>query len=113
MKLDIADKWIAALRSGEYKQAVGALYDGEGYCCLGVLCKVLGEEFTKDNEYWEVDGEYSVLPGNLVERAGMYSPAGCFWEGDDETERSLTEENDNGQTFEEIADIIERHKHKL
>lgn len=31
-------KWIDALRSGEYKQTVGALRDSSGYCCLGVAC---------------------------------------------------------------------------
>ena len=34
--------WIAALRSGEFKQTRGRMFDGEGYCCLGVLCKVAG-----------------------------------------------------------------------
>ena len=31
-------KWIAALRSGDYKQGMGTLYDftDDRYCCLGV-----------------------------------------------------------------------------
>lgn len=33
--------WIAALRSGEYKQTTRALQNEHGYCCLGVACKVL------------------------------------------------------------------------
>ena len=46
MKRDIRDQWIAALRSGEYKQGNGVLHqvskDGaESFCCLGVLCRVL------------------------------------------------------------------------
>lgn len=45
MKKDIKDKWIAALRSGEYDQTKGVLRreDDEGrasYCCLGVLCEL-------------------------------------------------------------------------
>jgi hypothetical protein len=40
-------KWIDALRSGEYKQAVGALAqqipEGIGFCCLGVACVIRGE----------------------------------------------------------------------
>ena len=48
MKRDIRDQWIAALRSGEYKQGNGVLHqvskDGaERFCCLGVLCRVLKE----------------------------------------------------------------------
>lgn len=38
------EKWLKALRSGEYKQSTGFLteqYEGESnYCCLGVACKV-------------------------------------------------------------------------
>lgn len=40
MKLpaEIKQKWLDALRSGEYKQGKGRLRDGNGaYCCLGVL----------------------------------------------------------------------------
>lgn len=33
-------KWITALQSGKYNQAQGILYDGKGYCCLGVADKV-------------------------------------------------------------------------
>lgn len=36
------DKWLAALRSGEYKQGVGILETSSGmHCCLGVLQKCL------------------------------------------------------------------------
>jgi hypothetical protein len=33
----IKEKWVAALRSGEYKQTKGYLRNKKGYCCLGVL----------------------------------------------------------------------------
>lgn len=35
-------KWIAALRSGKFKQGHGRLFDHKenSYCCLGVACKV-------------------------------------------------------------------------
>ena len=39
----LREKWIAALRSGEYRQCTGMLGDGKGaYCALGVLSKVSG-----------------------------------------------------------------------
>jgi hypothetical protein len=39
------ETWVTALESGEYDQCEGALYDGEGYCCLGVYAiAVLGYE---------------------------------------------------------------------
>jgi hypothetical protein len=34
-------KWIAALRSGKYKQGIGWLERNNHYCCLGVACDVL------------------------------------------------------------------------
>lgn len=40
-----AKEWVAALRSGKYKQAQEILRDDKGgYCCLGVLCEVLVEK---------------------------------------------------------------------
>ena len=48
MKIELKQKWLAALRSGEYKQCTGSLSgiamddSGVGYCCLGVLAKVAG-----------------------------------------------------------------------
>lgn len=49
-------KWIAALRSGEYKQGTGMLRrrhkvyseDRVGHCCLGVLCEVLGVKYREE-----------------------------------------------------------------
>lgn len=35
-------KWVAALKSGNFPQAGGALKTDEGFCCLGVLCEVSG-----------------------------------------------------------------------
>ena len=42
MKRDIAEKWVAALRSGEYRQGVGLLQapNTKEFCCLGVLCEL-------------------------------------------------------------------------
>jgi hypothetical protein len=33
-------KWVAALRSGKFKQAQESLYNDGGYCCLGVACVI-------------------------------------------------------------------------
>ena len=42
MDAEIKAQWVAALRSGDYRQAKGNLRvdtsTGVGYCCLGVLC---------------------------------------------------------------------------
>ena len=46
MKQEIADKWVAALRSGEYTQAreVLACETRTKHCCLGVLCELAIED---------------------------------------------------------------------
>jgi hypothetical protein len=44
MDTKLKAEWIAALRSGKYKQGRLFLRDSEdNYCCLGVLCEVAGE----------------------------------------------------------------------
>lgn len=51
MKAEVKAEWIKRLRSGEYKQGMGALKhdvsidsDTTTYCCLGVLCEVAVDE---------------------------------------------------------------------
>ena len=39
-------KWVEALRSGKYKQGRGQLRLGDTYCCLGVLCDIMGTGWT-------------------------------------------------------------------
>lgn len=41
---EFKQKWINALRSGEYPQSHGTLRDKDGFCCLGVGCAVAGME---------------------------------------------------------------------
>jgi hypothetical protein len=42
-KDELITEWVAALRSGDYKQGSGYLHrvDDDSYCCLGVACEVL------------------------------------------------------------------------
>jgi hypothetical protein len=49
--------WIEALRSGEYKQARGSLEKNDGFCCLGVGCKLFIEESKiEKNRYGFIEG---------------------------------------------------------
>ncbi len=41
-------KWVKALRSGKYTQARGRLQREEGFCCLGVACKIFHPEYQKN-----------------------------------------------------------------
>lgn len=115
--------WLAALRSGKYKQTQRVLYDGSGYCCLGVLCKVAGSNFvitnTDEVEDNKEDPRYEPtdLKGETVSDAENLSPDGreLFGLYDDVSE-TLILMNDGDiskarkpKTFAEIADWIEEN----
>lgn len=118
MKKRIANKWIKALRSGEYKQAVGDIVyedkSGEcSFCCLGVLTNLYVEEngmkgFTPDEkENWKLfNGENnnheSFLNEKVREWAGLETDCGYF------EDDSLANINDRGASFEHIANVIEK-----
>lgn len=84
MNKDAIRLWVNALRSGEYRQAIGALAQkrrGEwGYCCLGVACEVsirdglkLPVSEIKGSGLYGRDSECSYLPGEVLEWLGIES----------------------------------------
>jgi hypothetical protein len=107
------DKWLAALRSGEYEQGTGCLcierFDEYEFCCLGVACHaVLG----RDREDMDC-AAISVLSGEFESFLGPWN------EGEDANDcpehinsiqRALAYLNDHLElNFTEIADFIEEH----
>jgi hypothetical protein len=48
MNKQLKADWIAALRSGEYKQGQNKMEDDGYLCCLAVLCRVAGVEYPSD-----------------------------------------------------------------
>jgi hypothetical protein len=113
--------WLAALRSGEYKQAKGCMFDTstDGYCCLGVLEHVVSGEVETNI----TDGEDKKLPSfEWLERNGIqffrptYVDNGKGWAlttnplllCDGTREWSASVLNDSGKPFTEIADFIEK-----
>jgi hypothetical protein len=67
MNPELKDKWVKALRSGEYKQGRGTmkesrLFRKSRFCCLGVLCDVAGAQYNKRNGYkHDVFGEKQLV----------------------------------------------------
>lgn len=121
MNPEVKDKWVKALRSGEYEQAQACLRVNDTFCCLGVLTDlaikegVLGDwkDYAFHSGLFYVEDTYSdgeefsqdaVLPVTVMEWAGMDSNDGRHG---DEQELSLAQLNDRGKSFAEIADIIE------
>lgn len=113
MKTEVKEKWVAALRSGQYPQARGVLNRTEppGFCCLGVLCELAAAEGVVSKSTGSVRASYGedskayLLPYEVQEWAGVdESPVVV----DNGYTVYLTEENDGGQSFKQIADLIEK-----
>jgi hypothetical protein len=138
----IAEKWVAALRSGEYKQGKGVLHnqDSNTYCCLGVLCDLFVKEKNIRDAYCQqrmlsdsslvtvFDDSTGTLPRSVRDWSGVSDDNGQFKYDKpipsrdtsyfrDEQTCLLTSMNDGEYghdfTFEEIANIIEEQWRQL
>lgn len=121
MKSITVEEWTDALRSGEYKQGKYALRNTRNeFCCLGVACDLLGivwkdtpKEITKIiNNPEDPEDSLKVKFGAYVESttgAVKMPPENVKFplpeHGPEITQ--LAKWNDEGKTFEEIADEIE------
>lgn len=119
MNQEVKQLWVAALRSDNYKQGIRNLRIRDNFCCLGVLCDLF------DNTLWVgVMGNTgvftfldtrAVLPGKVSQWAELGNSQ--LQEGNpisisismDDNLSSLIKMNDNGSSFEEIADVIEKY----
>ncbi len=131
MDSEVRQRWLNALRSGNYRQASGALRGtcGDRYCCLGVLLDVEGA-----CEWWETsDGYYARFPdgrtseqmptNDFLKDVGLtvaaptelneLVPSNPVTGGKDgcgqPAATALAKMNDRGMTFEQIADVIEKY----
>jgi len=110
MNPQIKQKWLNALRSGEYQQTQRHLRTEDGFCCLGVLCDLYVKE---NNVEWEIDEDdiyryekhFTLLPPSVVGWAGV-EDSNPYVNGGIGTLSGL---NDRGSTFEQIAYVIEEH----
>ena len=50
MKKELKQRWVDALRSGDYPQTQCELTNGAGFCCLGVLCDIVDDTKWKKSE---------------------------------------------------------------
>lgn len=98
---------LDALRSGKYKQGKGALHFKDKFCCLGVACETYQKEVgglyvDVTDSYYSYDNYEAFLPPNVANWFGFATVCGnCL------SNESLVLLNDEGYTFEEIADFIE------
>jgi hypothetical protein len=112
MKQELKEKWIAALRSGKYKQGQGLLRSAnDRYCCLGVLCEVAGvpaKQVSYEDARWrgipqdqmgcyDYDNECGFLSSRLRVNLGV----------DPDVAYQLATMNDAGESFKSLAKYIE------
>lgn len=116
MNKESKGKWIAALRSGKFKQIKGFLKTKEGYCCLGVKAEIDGCIYSEDKEAFNIKGTlHREILGYGINgdyEDGLES-SGCFIGFYLQNEHgngfsTLASLNDRGYSFEVIADIIEQ-----
>jgi hypothetical protein len=106
-----AKRWVRELRSGRWSQAAGVLRSEDGrHCCLGVACAMSRLGFWDGGgAYWVDDyGSELFLPRPVQQWLGLADEGGAF-NGD----FSLSELNDSGHSFEQIANIIEANADSL
>jgi hypothetical protein len=108
------DKWIAALRSGKYKQGSCALRSADDeYCCLGVACDVYQQEVggldvALNGTTYSYNNMSGYLPQAVQDWLGLLRYDGLPL-GDYD---SLSTLNDVEElSFSEIADLLEKDEY--
>jgi hypothetical protein len=108
MKPEIKNKWVAALRSGEYQQGLHNLKSNNQYCCLGVLCDLYIKENNLD---WVFTSfyDFSIPPLVVQEWAGLDTGnPRVLTKSHRHSDQNLVALNDTLRySFPQIADIIE------
>jgi hypothetical protein len=131
------EKWLEALRSGDYPQGKDWLFDGEGYCCLGVACMLIGhidvdlleghsvpseikealvgkefpQELLTDPDAQKV---FNPMDADLIQNLMAFNDGYASWSSEiDLLKRTITNRDINVEkrkyTFAEIADWIEQN----
>lgn len=112
MDAAIKEKWVKALRSGDYRQGSGALRRQKGndglFCCLGVLCDISGRG------RWREPNSDEGAEFHYVEETFAVSTCLNVYQQLDfgisrEHHRDLYTMNDGGKSFPEIATWIEQN----
>lgn len=104
-----AEQWLQALESGQYKQGILALQEGDNYCCLGVACdlavkaRVIPPPRIEQRGGRRIykGGEYQLLPDVVRDWLGLKDRSPILPTGE-----SLVGLNDTGWKFKQIAALI-------
>lgn len=106
MNPEIKAKWIAALRSGKYKQGKFYLNTNARFCCLGVLCDVVDPARWADDDVWDHKYYTSEFGARLCETLPASLRKSLNIE-DTQTDVLIDLNDNKSKSFNEIADYIE------
>lgn len=111
--LAILNEWVAALRSGQYKQGQRYLRScNDTYCCLGVLLDIEGTQWKITEGY----DAYYAMNGKAESRHLYFGDSDVSTEGDISpcsvhdgvnVYNFLAGMNDAGLSFHDIATVLE------
>jgi hypothetical protein len=102
----LVEKWVAALRSGQYQQGQGFLRSADNkYCCLGVGYEVAGGKWYAETQAGFVPDYYITDSGDFGRLSDEYLD--LFGFGSRLPQEHLIALNDNGESFAKIADMVE------
>lgn len=116
------EKWLRLMETTELPQTKMALYDGNGYCCLGLCMRFVENvepEYDSDEALWSFDGEATVLTDEAISHLGLRTRFGRLRQSstfyahlkragyrNSFILNSLVAYNDNGATFKQLAAAI-------
>lgn len=121
MNQDVKARWLHKLETEDIPQLTGYLGNAQGArCCLGVLCDIAVEDGIIDaprvthlrpgsETYIYGLDQLATLPHEVMEWAGLDSTNGGYSNNDPAKygyDRALSDDNDSGMPFSEIAKII-------
>ncbi len=116
------EKWLQLMETTKLPQTKMALYDGNGYCCLGLCMRFVENiepEHDSEGVFWSFDGETCFLTDEAMSHLELRTRFGqlisrthdfythlkkCGYSG--RIEFSLASYNDNGATFKQLAAAI-------
>lgn len=114
---EVRKRWTEKLRSGEYQQGNHVLRVNDRFCCLGVLCDLAVKESVipepdKIGSYYHYADQKLHLPESVQQWAGLCHSSGRFKDPSPDNPNPLkwsflSNLNDAGKSFAEIADVID------
>lgn len=107
-------KWITALRSGKYSQTTSTLEDKDGFCCLGVACKVIIPKSKQNIDDYDgflrggLPTDHQPAPQWLLDMENDVHHRTNIGIGLEDAGKYISTLNDNMRlSFDEIADVLE------